>query len=344
MSAASDAARLRALADRIAPSLRRAYLRALDQLRASFATTEVVRALDSGDIELAVQRVFDSAQADAALRAIRVKYVEGVVQLLPPASDALPRVPGRLAIRVQAPVVSPELIAAARRFEDNAFARITAQARDGLRARVAAELERGIGPRQIASALKTQMGVGLTAYDEQLVGSFRRALVEGRTRDALARALRDVRFDRSLANGTLTPEKIERMVTAYRRKLVAFRADTFARTTAIQAANEASLASWESAVAQGAVDIDTIRRYWIVSDDERLCPICEPIPDTNADGVGLRDTFDTPVGPLLTPTAHPNCRCTVWIRVERAGVRQRPAPGTTQFSFAAVPLTTTGAL
>jgi hypothetical protein len=141
---------------------------------------------------------------------------------------------------------------------------------------------------------------------------------------------RDKRFDRSLTGKPLKPEEIEKMVAAYRRELVAFRAETFARTAAIQAANEASSESWRAAVAQGAIPATEVKRYWIVAQDERLCKICEPIPRMNPDGVALDGTFMTPVWPREGPTMHPGCRCTVFVRRERAGVIRAPQPGTTR--------------
>jgi hypothetical protein len=120
------------------------------------------------------------------------------------------------------------------------------------------------------------------------------------------------------------------MVTAYRRKLVSLRAETFARTASIDSANAGQTAAWEAAVAQGAVPLEQIRRYWIVADDERLCPRCEPIPRLNPNGVGLREPFITPEGFVLRPTVHPQCRCTCWLVNEVPGVVKRPQPGTTR--------------
>jgi hypothetical protein len=83
-------------------------------------------------------------------------------------------------------------------------------------------------------------------------------------------------------------------------------------------------------VEQGRIPATEIKRYWVVAADERLCPVCAPIPDLNRDGVRLDGAFVTPNGPVSVPPLHPNCRCTTWIRRERPGVRQRPQPGTTR--------------
>jgi hypothetical protein len=221
---------------------------------------------------------------------------------------------------VVAPVQSPELIAAVRRWEDGAFSRVRADVRDGLREVIATELQRGIGPRQVAVSLKQGVGGGLTAYDAKIVQSFRQALEDGRTGDAMRRALRD---RRRKITADLTPAQIDKAVDAYRRKLIAFRAETFARTAAMQAANEANAVGWYEAIRQGAVPASEVRRYWIVARDERLCEVCSPIPDQNRDGVPLGESFITPNGPTLLPPIHPNCRCTTFIR--RLSPLLRPA-------------------
>ena len=41
------------------------------------------------------------------------------------------------------------------------------------------------------------------------------------------------------------------------------------------------------------------------------CPICAPIPSENPKGVALNGTFQTPIGPVEGPPAHPRCRCAV---------------------------------
>ena len=117
------------------------------------------------------------------------------------------------------------------------------------------------------------------------------------------------------------------------RRCSAWRAETFARTNALAAANASAEVSWREAVASGEVDIAHLRRYWVVAQDERLCPICSVIPSQYPQGVGMDEDFVVDNEATPHPPAHPNCRCTVWIRWERPGIRQRPQPGTTRFVF-----------
>ena len=319
--------RLLDLADRLEPSLRKAFL----ELAASLSPeslAQLTRLLEAGDLDAAVAYLTGSTRAVAAVTAVRAAYASGIIRTVSAVvRDIGADGPRRLVIA--SPVASPDLIAAVRRWEDGPFRRVAEDLRAGLRETIATELARGINPRQVAARLKAGVGTvgGTTAYDVQIVNSFRRALEEGRVGEASRRALRDRRLK---ITKTLTPAQIDKAVDAYRRKLTAFRAETFARTSAMAAANEASGVGWKEAVRQGVVPANEVRRYWVVSADERLCQVCAPVPGLNENGVGLDDLFTTPNGPALHPPIHPNCRCTTWVRRVRAGVRQLPAPGTTR--------------
>ena len=316
--------RLQDLADRLEPSLRKAFLEMAASLSPE-SLAELVRLIEAGDVEAAVSYLTGSSRAVAAATAVRAAYAGGIIRTVAAVvRDIGADGPRRLVIA--SPVASPDLIAAVRRWEDGAFARVQREVRAGLRETIASELARGIGPRQVAVSLKTGMGGGLTAYDRKIINSFRAALEEGRVGDAARRTLRDRRL--SLTN--LTPAQIDKAVAAYERKLIAFRAETFARTAAMAAANEASGVGWKEAVRQGVVPASEVKRFWVVSADERLCPTCAPVPGLNENGVELDGLFTTPNGPALHPPLHPNCRCTTWTRRVRAGVRQLPAPGTTR--------------
>lgn len=336
MTAADDAAaRVLRWANLLQPSLRNAVLAALAAIRDQVSLADFANRLASGDIDGAVRVLFDHPDAVAAFARIQRTYQRGILDLTAKATRTL-------TVTVQAPVFDQALIAAVRRWENASFTNLVQGVRDGLRAQVADDLARGRHPRAIATALKTDVGrIGLTAYDESLIASYRAKLEAGDVSAALQRTLRDKRFDRTLTKGGYSSAQIDTMTNAYRRKLVAWRAETFARTAALQAANDATQAAWEQAVTDGAVPLESVRRFWIVADDERLCPRCggsghtDSIPELNPEGVGLFEPFQTPKdGLVMGPVIHPACRCVVYIKALRAGVRPRPAPSPRRFSFA----------
>jgi hypothetical protein len=313
--------RLQELVSRLEPALRRAFL-AMAAAQSPDRLADLVRLLEAGNIDAAVALLTTTPTAIAATTAVRATWTAGLLRITRDVVRDLNAGGGgwNRRVVVVAPVQSPELIAAVRRWEDGSFARVQSEVREGIRSTIATELARGKGPRAVATMLKDGVGSGLTAYDRKIVGSFRQALEDGRTGDALRRALRDRRYK---IRENLTPAQIDTMVAAYERKLVAFRAETFARTAAMQAANEASAVGWHEAIRQGAVPADQVRSYWVVSADERLCQVCAPIPSMNADGVLLGEPFLTPNGPMLHPPAHPSCRCTSYTK--RGNPLLRPA-------------------
>jgi hypothetical protein len=86
------------------------------------------------------------------------------------------------------------------------------------------------------------------------------------------------------------------------------RSDTIARTETMDASNAGQQEGWQQAVEAGLLNGDE-KQVWIVTDDERLCPICEDFADATA---ALDENFESKSGEEADgPPAHPNCRCTV---------------------------------
>lgn len=85
------------------------------------------------------------------------------------------------------------------------------------------------------------------------------------------------------------------------------RAELIARTETATAANEGLMALWDQAVTNGYLK-PTSKKEWIVTPDDKLCPICEPL---DGEQVGLDEEFDVDGELMDGPPAHPNCRCVV---------------------------------
>lgn len=83
------------------------------------------------------------------------------------------------------------------------------------------------------------------------------------------------------------------------------RAETIARTEAMEAANRGQQELWSQAVDAGLLTGQE-EQEWIVANDDRLCPICEPMDGVR---VGLDESFDVDGEEMDGPPAHPNCRC-----------------------------------
>lgn len=191
-----------------------------------------------------------------------------------------------------------------------------------------------VHPREIARALQygTDL-VPLLPFDEEILSTVRFELESGQFSAALARELRDRRYDRALRKGApLKTAQVEKAVLGARRKLVAFRIETYARYMAMCRMHYYIHDSWQQQIDAGVVPESEVRRYWVASNDS--CTRCAEIPRMNPNGVAWRGAFQTPLdGPVETAPLCPRCRCTIWIRRERPGVRPAPAPGATRFTF-----------
>lgn len=201
----------------------------------------------------------------------------------------------------------------------NLVTQISEEARNSLREIISSGLRRGINPRQQARDIESM--IGLTSRQVSAVQQYRQMLESGNLRSAMDRALRDRRYDRTLLNAatnrtSLQQAQIDRMVQRYIERQLKYRAEMIARTESIRAANGGMLEVWKQAKEQNLLP-DTMRMFWIVSNDERTCEICKAIPGMNANrtGVPIGGIFWLPTGAHVDqPPAHPNCRCTIGLK------------------------------
>lgn len=85
------------------------------------------------------------------------------------------------------------------------------------------------------------------------------------------------------------------------------RADNIARTETMTASNQGQLEAWDQATDAGLLNGDE-KKEWIVTPDDRLCPICEPLDGQQVEMSGV---FKTELGDVDAPPVHPRCRCTI---------------------------------
>lgn len=174
----------------------------------------------------------------------------------------------------------------------------------------------GQGTQAMARAFKDS--IGLTATQEQAVRNYR-GLLEGGSREALDRALRDRRFDPSVtraANGgaALSPEQIDKMVDGYRGRMLASRAETIARTEAATAVSQARDLAFEQNRAAAGISSDDVISTWRTVMDGRE-------RDTHRQMNGqvrpYGQPFQSPSGAIIRYPGDPaapaseriNCRC-----------------------------------
>ena len=192
-------------------------------------------------------------------------------------------------------------------------------------------VQRGTNPLEAARTIR--QSIGLTQHQLRYVDSYRSAL-ERNSLDALARQLRDRRFDptvRRAASGErlLTREQIDRMVERYRERWIKFRADTIARTEALRSVHQGANEAYRQAIERGDLSAETLEGTWYHHD-----PQSHPRPH-HQEMHGQVQPWGTPfVSGLGNELMHPgdpdapasetvNCHCGVGYRIQTA--RQRAA-------------------
>lgn len=204
---------------------------------------------------------------------------------------------------------------------------LSQSSQQAIRALVIRMFEEGIPPRPAARLLRDS--IGLTERQVLAVLRFRATLWRENQLRALARQAASALTAQQRAiygaRAVLAETRIAQLVQRYQDKLLRSRALMIARTESIHAAVAGQQALWERMAADGVLDTARVRRKWLVTPDERLCPVCAPIPSLPGNLVRLDEPFRLPGGgTVLHPPEHPNCRCAVRLVFPDAAGRYPP--------------------
>lgn len=99
--------------------------------------------------------------------------------------------------------------------------------------------------------------------------------------------------------------QVDRMIDAEIRRRIRARANTIARTETIAVSAAGQQLHWEDQLNKGYLDKDNMVKAWIVTPDDRLCPICAAMQDEKT-GIDQPFLFGG-----KAPPRHPNCRCAI---------------------------------
>ena len=272
---------LHRIADEALPEITEMFTVAVGNLRSQAKIKAVQIALEAGDTAgvLAVLGIDNMGrELEQFTNRLRKIYEDSSVAL----RKTLPK---DISAQLNFDLLNESSVQRLREYGGALITGITEKTRQGILDTIEAAFRRGGSPFEQARQIRNS--IGLTPRQATAVDNFRAMLIaEGRS-----------------------PAQVKRMTDAYYNRQLTFRARTIARTETIRASNAGQREIWNQASEQGLLDANTVRRGWVITPDDRLCPICEPIPSMNPDGVPLNGMFDTPVGPLEGPPAHPNCRC-----------------------------------
>ena len=188
-----------------------------------------------------------------------------------------------LDVELRFDVLNPRAVAWIQDRTANLVREINTNQRLAIRDIISRSFTEGYTPRRSAQQIRNV--VGLTRRQSAAVFNYQRKLVrEG------------VPFGEAQA-------KAEK----YSQKLLRQRADTIAQTETIAASAGGQHELWRQARDEGFLQEDRTRRVWIVTPDDHLDAVqCAPMPELNADGVGIDEPFRTgDGGTVMAPPVHP---------------------------------------
>ena len=281
--------RLHRIADAAYPELQSLWATLFADVRASIPEVALREALASGNA-LLVEEVLAPVWArlgDAPARSALPVVVRETVRQA--AEAMLPSLRATLGVTVDVAfhVVVPETLAVIDAYVGREILGISDLTMHNVRQVIRTGFSEGRSLMQMMRDLETS--IGLTPRQTQRLAQLR---------------------DRLTADG-LPGSQIRQRVQEASRRALRQRVENIARSESMMASNMGAHQLLVQNVEQGLLDVDRVRRHWLVAADRRLCPRCAPVPSMNPDGVRLRQSFTTPAGDVLHPPLHPMCRCTV---------------------------------
>lgn len=307
------ASRLVALLDKAEPEIRDEFLLIFSLLRDSFTLAEIARLVESGQLGNLINEVQRHARALASV------YNDNWRAAAESAGSFLD---GKLSVVVRFDPLNERAVAAMRANYLRLVTGLLEDQREALRAALLLGQTQGMNP--IATARLIRDSLGLTPYQLRVVANYRRALETG-SANALDRALRDARFDRTVARsirngGSLTPDQIDKMVDRYRERWIKYRAEVIGRTEALRATHQGNHAMYQQAIDEGLVDPFGLERKWTPARDPRVRDSHQRM---RGQVRGFNEPFESGLGNRLLypgdPSAPPEdtvqCRCALAVRV-----------------------------
>lgn len=287
------------IAERFEPKIRRELLKAFDAMRDRVPLRKVTQALQTRGIE-GVMSLLDNigddlAEVQGSIRKALRESGRSTIGIMPKGAV--------LNSKFAFDTLNPATVDFIRQYELNLIQSISENTRAAVRNGLRRDIIAGRNPVDTARTFRAN--IGLTAQQEQAVANYRRNL-ETLDRRALARNLRDKRFDRSITsaierNRPLSPDRVDQMVGRYRERYIKYRAEVIGRTESLRATTVGQRAAIKQMQASGAIDGNKVRRFWVPTRDPRTRDAHLMVPEMNPVGIPLDGVYITPLGPLAYP-------------------------------------------
>lgn len=247
-------------AGNLSGSLTSQILRAHQRIAESYTDAEIVRLIETGQIDRLIAEAFSDTMLNTAYAPVRDKMRQGVFDTARYfGKNDIPKLKGVMGSAFD--TLSPHVIEGITQLESKVITGLRDNTRELVRAHVENGLRDGVGPKAIARNLRPM--IGLAPNQLEAVENYRKALEEGKVGKALGYKLRDKRLK---VTDSMTPDQIEKSVAAYRGRWIKHNAETHARTAALDSQKLAQQLSWEQAIKDGIVDESRLFKRWIQVD------------------------------------------------------------------------------
>lgn len=178
----------------------------------------------------------------------------------------------------------------------------------------------GLTPAQIAENIRKY--AGLTTNQIDAVKNYR-TLLEAGSKEALNRSLRDKRFDPSVGK-PLSKEQVDKMVDAYTKRMLDYRAKVIGRTKTGDIVNAAIQDASKAAADATGINEQSLVKEWRSMRDKKVRFTHSNHGGMDGQVVGINEKFQSPSGAQLlhphdgnAPIAETaNCRCRLLVYVK----------------------------
>lgn len=266
---------LHRVADSRLDKVKKAFLLAIAVTQDKVVMARMAEALQNGDLA-SVENMIDWAAFGVGFGVVRETFREIVDEVGKATARGLSE---KLKVGLRFDLLNPRAVEFINQHTGELITQITEESRQAIRAIIRQAFEEGGHPYQ--QARKIIQHIGLTERQSRAVENFRR---------------------RQLEAGVSRTEA-DRRAEAYAKRLLRDRAENIARTETMMASNEGQREAWRQATEQGLIDEAEMEREWIVTPDDRLCPICLVMDGKRAP---IGGTYENGSG---GPPLHPRCRC-----------------------------------
>lgn len=294
------------IARRFEPKLAEQFLAAVRRLQSRIDQADLLSAAASGDIDLILAAVAGGGDLENILesaRLARVLHQTSVAQGVA-AADVLSNA---IDVQFQFNALDVGTVLHARTQAARLIVHVSEDVRESVRIISATGQVLGLTVDEQARAIREVIGLPPNWAEAPM--NLGRELREGRfTETRRLSAIDKAQIRSRLAKGTVDEPFIRKMQTRYADSLRNRRALNIARTETLDAAYAGQRQAWRQAIKEGVLP-KTARRAYIVTPDDRLRETHAAVPGLNPNGVGMEESFVTPLGPRLGPPIETNCRC-----------------------------------